>query len=320
MADDSVRISFVIPHKGREELLQRTLQSIAAQDYDHGCIEVFVATQNTYLAEGTLPRSDRLKVTILYRPESDTISRLRNAGVEHSNGEYVAFLDADVDIAPNWTKCMLAELAADPRRVLVSAVQRCDENAPAIEKIRTALSSAAPDTTVRFLPGANLFMRRTTFEAAGGFPEELVTCEDYFFTDRVHQLGQLYFTSRSGFIHLGEDKSFEQMFKKEIWRGQSNLQSIRGRSVPLSELPSLLVPVWIAFFALSALLSLLMLHFGNMVLMLILSLLPVFLYSFRLQRVARGVVPFSQILKFYLIYFPARVIGIFKGLIKSIQR
>lgn len=317
MASDRPLISFIIPHKGREALLKQTLLSISRQQYDASQIEVVVVTQNAALEAGTLPEG--LNVITLHRPEQETISRLRNQGVLQARGEYLAFLDADVEIAPDWTSSMLAELNADAGRVLVSAVQRCEDNAPPLEKIRTVLSNAVTDADVNFLPGRNLFLRRSTFEAVGGFPEHLITCEDYYFTDRVHGLGRLFYSARSSYVHLGEDKQFDEMYRKEIWRGQSNLHSIKGRKIPLSELPSFLVPLWIAFFALCALVSLVTFSFPALLLTLGLALLPVLLYSVRLYRLAGGTISFSQILHFYILYFPARIIGTFTGLFRAIQ-
>src|SRR5690606_16186429 len=132
-----------------------------------------------------------LRLVVLNRPAAEVISTLRNMGANSCNGRYLAFLDADVEIGPNWITAMLAELHASPGRVLVSAMQKCDRNAPELERIRTLLSNAVVDASVRFLPGRNLLLRRETFLEAGGFPEHLITCEDYYFTDKVHDLGEL---------------------------------------------------------------------------------------------------------------------------------
>jgi glycosyltransferase involved in cell wall biosynthesis len=313
------QISFVIPHKGREAMLRQTIQSIARQQYDLAQVEVVVVTQNEKLEPDTLPNPQQLSVTVVHRPETDTIAALRNEGVKKSSGRYVAFLDADVDISPGWIVAMLEELHADEKRVLVSCVQGCAADAPPLEKIRTALSRAASDTEVEFLPGANLLLTRKVFWEAGGFPEHLATCEDYFFSDRVNRLGKLYQSARSEFIHLGEDKTYSQMFQKEIWRGKSNLSSIRGREISLRELPSFLTPIWIFLFALAALAAILG---GNLVLallLLVLGALPIGLYTLRLYRAVSGKLPFLSILKFYALYFPARVIGLFRGMRQLVQ-
>ena len=312
-------VSFIIPHKGREEMLAATLASIAGQEADSKTIEVIVVTQNPSLNDQTIEALGSLRHTITTRPESDTISALRNHGAAISHGEYLAFLDADVALSPNWLTAMLSELTGHHERALTSAVQICDPDAPPLEKIRTALSKAAIDTTVRFLPGRNLLLKRETFEAAGRFPEHLVTCEDYYFTDKVHEHGSLYYSSKANYVHLGEDKVYGDMYRKEIWRGQSNLQSIKGRKIPLSELPSFLVPLWILLFALSTLLCLISGQFGAFLLSLALMLLPVMLYTIRLHRICGGTVSFHDVLKFYVFYFPARIIGTLSGIFTVVK-
>lgn len=319
MSNRDIDISFIIPHKGREELLQATLDSIARQNYPLDKVEVLVVTQNTQLMENTLPPAEALNCRVLYRPEQDTISSLRNHGAANARGEFLAFLDADIGLSTNWILAMRAELENNSGRVLTSAVQYCRPTAPVLEQIRTALSNANVNCYVRFLPGRNLFMRRDTFEASGGFPEHLATCEDYYFTDKVSKLGQLYYSSQAHYEHLGEDKVLSEMYKKEIWRGQSNLKSIKGRPIPLSEWPSFLVPIWILLFAMATLISLLLGETIYTLASLMFTLAPVAAYSLRLYRVAGGTLGLIPIVQFYSVYFPARIVGTLTGLFTTIR-
>lgn len=319
MSTSDIDISFIIPHKGREELLQATLQSIARQDYPLDKVEVVVVTQNSQLMIGTLPPAEVLKCRVHYRPEQETISTLRNYGAAHSCGKFLAFLDADIDLSSNWIKTMLDELSANPERVLASASQACDADAPTLEQIRTALSNANVDCNVQFLPGANLFLKRTIFNISKGFPEHLASCEDYYFTDKVSKLGLLYYSSRANFKHLGEDKSYLELYKKEIWRGQSNLKSLQGRPIKPSEWPSLLTPSWILLFAIITLVTLLLQEPAYALMSLMLTLTPVAAYSWRLYRVAGGKLGLIPILQFYSVYFPARIVGTLTGLFTTIR-
>lgn len=312
-----IEVSFIIPHKGREDLLQQTIESLLAQDFPEEQLEIIVVTQNQGMNLTSLP--SHVNISLIVRDPSDTISTLRNEGVAHSRGVYIAFIDADVALAENWVTAMLDELESVKTRVLCSAIQKCTANAAVLEKIRTSLSNAVVDSAVRFLPGRNLLIRRSTFNQVGGFPEHLVTCEDYYFTDKVHEHGDLYYSSKSSYIHLGEDKVYREMFSKEIWRGQSNLQSIKGRKIPFSEIPSFLVPVWILIFFLMFIVFLLGGFFVLSGLALWLMLLPIMIYSLRLYRIAKGEVSFFSVLKFYALYFPARIIGTVSGLFKTIR-
>ena len=300
-------------------MLVETLSSIVNQNTPSTELEIIVVTQNDALQQATLDVLADSNHHVIYRPVDETISALRNQGAAIAKGELFAFLDADVELSPNWLNAMISQLEDTPTRALVSAVQKCSDDAPPLEKIRTALSNAAVDTNVRFLPGRNLLVRRTTFEEIGGFPEHLVTCEDYYFTDMVHKKGHLYYSSAADYVHLGEDKKYSEMYKKEIWRGQSNLQSIKGRAIPLSELPSFLVPLWILVFFVATLLSLLSGEGLLVLISFVLLLLPVSLYSLRLFKICKGKVGLLDIFHFYGLYFPARIIGTLSGLFKVIK-
>jgi glycosyltransferase involved in cell wall biosynthesis len=314
-----MHVSFIIPHKGRFEMLIQTIESVAKQAFDLTQIEVIVVSQTPEALNQTLNENAKLTIKTYLRPESETISALRNYGETQASGKYLAFLDADIYLSTNWIEQMLHTLQNDPNRIISSAMQVCKENAPPLEKIRTSLSNAELDTEVAFLPGRNLFLTREAFHRIDGFPEHLLTCEDYYFTDKAAQLGTLFYTSSANYIHLGEDKTLKGMFDKEIWRGQSNLKSIEGRRIPLREWPSFVVPpaIFLCIFC-----SLIALCFGQAaaaITFLTLALIPLLAYTSRLYKLDRLHVSFLHVLAFYTVYFPARAIGTFAGIFKSIR-
>ncbi|MDG1734062.1 MAG: glycosyltransferase family A protein [Thalassotalea sp.] len=300
-------VSFIIPHKGREELLIHTLHSIFAQQCEQQ-IEVIVVSQNeNFGAERMFAQKHNLQVI---KASTDlTISALRNYGAKLAQGKYFAFLDADIELAADWLNNLLATLTSNTDIALVSALQKNSHDAPPLEKIRTALSNADIDSYVSFLPGRNLLLSAEMFHQVNGFPEHLTTCEDYYFTNKVAEFGKLYYCSKSHYVHLGEDKEYLAMFKKEIWRGQSNLQSISGRIPPLRELPSFIIPLFILLLFIIAAYSIITLQSQLFIYAVALIALPVALYSIRLFIVADKKISIRHILAFYLLYFPARAIG-----------
>ena len=313
----SINISFIIPHKGREEFLIRTIESICSQDYDADKFEILVITQNKVLTGLSHFDQSKFSIKVHYQPKDITISALRNFGATEAKGEYFAFLDADIQLSKNWIESMLSTLNEKPQRLLVSAAQINGQNAPPLERIRTALSNAELDCEVNFLPGRNLFLTRETFDKVGGFPEHLITCEDYYFTDQINQLGNLYYTSKATYVHLGEDKKYKEMYKKEIWRGQSNLQSIKGRNIPLREIPSFIVPLGIAVLFIIFISTLFMEMYSASSLSLGLLSVPIIAYTLRLHKLTKDDVSIWHVFQFYLMYFPARAIGTLGGLFKS---
>ena len=200
-----------------------------------------------------------------------------------------------------------------PKLGIAAAMQINSEHATPLERIRTALSNAELDTTVSFLPGRNLFLLKDTFARVNGFPEHLLTCEDYYFTGQVSEHGGLYYTSETHYVHLGEDKAFGPMFKKEIWRGQSNIASTSGRPIPLRELPSFIVPFAVTLGLIILLLSLLYSRTNFAIIFSLIAGAPLLAYTLRLKKLVGNDVSFFNCLRFYLVYFPARAIGTLLG-------
>ena len=320
--NNQTTITFVIPHRGRVELLKKTVASIVSQaDITNTLtIEVVVVTQNSDLSLDIRNLSELRKLRIISGDPSVTISALRNTGVAMSESEHLAFIDADMELSADWAASMIKELSIDSRRIIVSAHERMPDNPTALEKIRVLLNNQSTDTTVPFLTGRNLFLRRESFDRIGGFPEHLITAEDYFFTAKASQLGTLFISSQAWAIHLGEDKNFGEMFTKEIWRSRSNFQSIKNRHVPLSELPSLVAPLLIA----SAIPATVAIFFAALppILFLIPAgflFLPVMAYSIRCYRICGHDVSIAMIVVFYCTYFAARGVGVYRGIVDLIK-
>ena len=313
-------VSFIIPHKGREQYLQQTIQSITLQETDLSLIEVIIVTQNDKLTDETLRFQEKISLSVCHRPDSDSISALRNYGAEKANTEYLAFIDADISLSPNWFNCMLEELQLpESDRVLISAIQANSKRANSVERIRTVLNNIQQNSYVDSLHGSNLFLSKATYLSAGGFPEELLTCEDVYFTTNVSKLGKLYLTSKATFIHLGEDKDHSGLFNKEIWRGLSNLHSFKGRKVPLRELPSIVIPVGLMLLFITSISMLALGFYIPSIIFASMMLFPVLAYTVRLRKHSTDHhVTMIDLLKFYSVYFCARSIGTYKGLFKTL--
>ena len=311
------RCSFIIPHLGRENMLIDTLSSISLLDKIAIDIEVIIVTKNHKLHFDVDALSNNMTIHIIYAPQQVTISAQRNLGFAKASGNLIAFLGADISLASNWLTALRSLLTAQTK--LVSAVQVASEHASPLEILRTELSNANVDCNVEFLPGRNLLMTRDTFIASGGFPEHLITCEDYVFTQKVGEQGKLFYSTASTYVHLGEDQEFIQMAKKEVWRGQSNLASLKGRDIGLAEYPSFIAPPVFSFGLLFGLLFFVLGHSVLALLCMVASIGVLSLYVLRLVKLASPALSTVTIIKFYGLYFPARTWGTILGLIKPIR-
>lgn len=305
-------VSFVIPHKGREELLHRTVASIAALDLEGWRLEVTVVSANPVPPQVPVALPGDLHVVHL--PAARSIAAQRNAGVAASRGQYLAFTDADVALERWWLREAAAALHRDPGYVLVAGAQRCPARTTWVERIRCGLAGVAEDRDIVAAGGVSLFLRREDFDRASGFPEHLTTCEDIFFTRRLASVGRLRIAHKAGFEHLGEDRDLATLFRKEIWRARSNLQSLYGRAVPVREWPSIAIPLVWPLATLGAASAAALGQPQAAAALAVVAAAPVAAYAVRAWRACGGSPSLAHALVYYLVFFTARSIGTITGL------
>ena len=76
----SEKISFIIPHMGREAMLIETLHSILGLHYPKENIEVIVVSQNDEISETLSSFKDNLDLSVIFNQTNKTISHSRNLG------------------------------------------------------------------------------------------------------------------------------------------------------------------------------------------------------------------------------------------------
>lgn len=324
-SDIKPTISFVIPHQGRIPLLIETLRSIAELDNIETVAEVLVISREFNTDRGALAEQYNLPasmppVRILKPTAPATIAAMRNQGAAVIQSDYIAFLDADIYLTSNWLTIMYSLAQAHPHIVLHSAVQQPDAGNSVLHRIRSILSQNNIGTDLKSLPGANLFMSRERFNYSDKFDATLISCEDMIFSTSLLKFGPLQLTGKAAFIHLGEDKNLKQLFRKEMFRGESNLFTLRFDKKLLRELPSILAPLLTTLSLIS--IPVLLLTGGaasTLLFALFLFVAPVVLYTLRFKTIQTTIrVSTLEIIVFYSVYFTGRGAGMLTGPFKRL--
>ena len=87
-------ISVVIPTYNRADLIPKAIQSVLDQTYQNW--ELIIV--DNYSDDGTKEVVDSFKdprISMLLLPRTGSVAASRNMGVQHSKGEWIAFLDSD---------------------------------------------------------------------------------------------------------------------------------------------------------------------------------------------------------------------------------
>jgi len=177
-------VSIVVPTKDRPQLLAVTLRSICAQE--GVSLEVVVvddgSTDPTAVASVVAGLADD-RVRVLRRPASEGVSAARNAGLDATTGDRVAFCDDDDLWAPDKLARQLAALDRTGRTWAYAGSVDISKAGAVVKGGPPPL----PDDVVAALPKANVIpggcsgvlADRTLLTKVGGFDTGLGPCADW---------------------------------------------------------------------------------------------------------------------------------------------
>lgn len=154
---------------------------------------------------------------IEHRP--GTVAAVRNQGVAHASGEYLSFIDADCTIEPTYYTLALQVFDS-----VAPAATGCRYDLPPnphwIEEVWQIIHRRPKDGYVNYLNSGNLVVRKSAFEAVGGFDESLETGEDAELGQRLGRHGfRIYESHAVAAVHLGNPKTLRAFFRKHVWHG-----------------------------------------------------------------------------------------------------
>jgi glycosyltransferase involved in cell wall biosynthesis len=165
-----MQVSVIIPAYNAAAFLQETIESVLSQtftDWELLVVDDGSTDQTPDIVQHYQKVDSRIQ---LIRQANQGVSATRNSGVANSQGDYIAFLDADDQWLPQKLSAHLAHLAAKPE---VSSA-RLTHLQPEL------FLSENPTTTT-----SNWFIRRAVWDQVGGFCREMSYSEDLEWLLRV---------------------------------------------------------------------------------------------------------------------------------------
>jgi GT2 family glycosyltransferase len=185
-------VSVVIPAFNVSASIGAQLEALAGQSYP-GVFEVVVADNNSTddLAAAVAPFHDRLDVRVVRAGHAQGVSAARNAGCRAARGELIAVCDGDDVVDPGWLAALVTALGdAD---VVGGRLDTTLLNPPEVRRWRAVAAERTLPVALGYLGyavGANTGLRRTVFDAVGGWDESLrAGGDDVDFSWRAQQAG-----------------------------------------------------------------------------------------------------------------------------------
>ena len=309
-------VSFVIPVLNGERYIARCLSSIRSLHFPKDAYEVIVLDNGS--TDRTLQVVRELGFDCHTVPRVH-VSALRNRGVAMARGTYVAFVDADVEVAPDWLQHGLAALQ-EQQVVACGCFPRVPPEATWVQRTwdihQCGKSQNSAPYPVAWLPSMNLIVRRDEFLAIGGFNEQLETTEDVDLCYRLGQRGTVLCNPAMKAIHWGEARDLRTFWRKEVWRGMGGLRGVLSHGLRWDEIPSLGYPLYVLCCSLLTTLSIFVALWSRHVWLLPVSLallgLPALLLALNTARLAKRPGSLLKLFLLYVLYGFARAYAVVK--------
>lgn len=204
-------ISVIIPAYNAERTIDRCLTSICNQSYS--ALEIIVVNDGS--KDGTLEKLWQWKAKdsriLVFDQENRGLAGARNTGMDHANGQYIAFVDADDEVGPLLYEKLIAAAQAQNADIVsvaieekynggVIEVRENDENWPVISGIAAACAMLRYEGGIRTVVWDKLYrselLKDIRFKKAAGTAEDtmmnfyvFLKCRRYF---RIPYIGYTY--------------------------------------------------------------------------------------------------------------------------------
>lgn len=226
------KVSVVIPVYADHVGLEDTLTSLEHQSTGRECFEVIVCNDGASDEISEVCRKHAV-TEVSIRPNRGSYYA-RNRGIEKAQGEYIAFVDADIMVGKNWIKTGISELenhdyVTGPVDIDASKAHTWTER----YEVATALNMKRFLEKDHFAPTANLWVRKAIFSELSMFDERLRSGGDNEFGQRVYRAGKfrIHYSEELRVVH--PPRNYRQLVKKtkRVARGTIDLRRIRDPQV-----------------------------------------------------------------------------------------
>ncbi|MCL4418056.1 MAG: glycosyltransferase [Actinobacteria bacterium] len=218
-------VSTVITTKNEEEVLERLLRSLIDQSYTN--IEIILVDNNS--SDDTLKIAQKFKKVKIYQygPER---SAQRNFGAGKSKGEYLLFLDADMELTPSVIQnCVQVITEGNFSGVVIPEESIASSFWGKIKAYERSFYSDKGDPVT----DAARFFKKEVFVKAGGYDESITGPEDWDLPDRIRESGYKIGRSSVKIYHHEHNISLLNLFKKKFYYGLNAHRYLQKHNIPL---------------------------------------------------------------------------------------
>jgi len=214
--------TFIIPAYNSEGTITKCLESIFKQDYSNMDIDFEIVVVNNNSADKTAEIVMNYPVKLITERKQSPAAA-RNAGLKEAQGNYIAFVDADIILPANWLKKMICLLSSSPDIGAVEGISK-SINCNYIGRLIHLTFCGLDVNKIRIrdvdcLTTRNVLLRRSTINDME-FDEQLMTEEDVDFFFKLRNKGFRLLVVGDPYVYHHNLCNLKDVLKKWFYYGE----------------------------------------------------------------------------------------------------
>jgi glycosyltransferase involved in cell wall biosynthesis len=176
-------ISVIVPACNEEGLIPECLDFLLDQSIDKEISEIIVIDNDSTDLTATIARDKQVRVE---KELKKGYVYAVQKGIEVSQGEIIAFTDADCRVPKDWLKVILDDFSKSPDIVAVGGKASYYDLDPILDKILRSFVYF-----INALPGNNMAIKREAIRRMGGIDPRVNLSLDFWLTMHLRRIGKL---------------------------------------------------------------------------------------------------------------------------------
>jgi len=223
-----MKLSVIVPCYNAANTIATQLEALAGQ-YWSGSWEVIVADNGS--TDGTLAIAERYRgrlpnLRIVEAAGKRGAAHARNLGASAATGEFLAFCDADDEVAPGWVAAIGTALSEHDFVASRFEGEKLNETWVLRSHLCPQQTGLQPYTQPPFLPhasGCGLGIKRELHEAVHGFDETLMNLQDTDYCWKIQLAGTPLHFAPDALIHLRYRQTLRGLYQQARGWGKYNV-------------------------------------------------------------------------------------------------
>jgi glycosyltransferase involved in cell wall biosynthesis len=220
-------LSIIIPAYNERNFISGCLDSILNQTTDPALYEIVVIDNNSTDQTAAIAKNKGVRVET--EPRKGYVHAIRK-GVEVSEGNILAFIDADCRAPANWVSKILRNFEEMPDIVAIGGKLDYFDINPIFSQTTKLILFFS-----KALPGNNMAIKREALDRMGGIDPKVNMSVDYWITLKLRQVGKIKIDKE--LVMLTSGRRFEGAFTSHL-EYCANVVSMRlGARPPFFDFP-----------------------------------------------------------------------------------